>query len=149
MVREELQIVRDELCNKAALLEWARREASEAESSIELLTEECSALRRDLQRQEALVTLRDEAIAVLRDEACTSWASGWLAFQHRAAKAFPNLDLSFQVPSEEEVDESFFESKADPRMFSDAPRSAHGLGDPAVPSEANSPPLHVGAQSLV
>ena len=51
-----LQIARDELCNKAALLEWVRREASEAESSIELLTEECSALRRDLQRQEALVT---------------------------------------------------------------------------------------------
>ena len=36
-------------------------------------------------------------------------------FQHRAAKAFPNLDLSFQVPSEKEADESFFESKADPR----------------------------------
>ena len=71
MVREELQIARDELRNKAALLDRARCEASEAKSSIERLTEECSALRRDLQRQEALVTQRDEAIAVLRDEACT------------------------------------------------------------------------------
>ena len=48
MVREELQIARDELCNKDALLDRARREAFEAESSIERLTEECSALHRDL-----------------------------------------------------------------------------------------------------
>ena len=56
VVREELQIARDELRNKAALLDRAHREASEAESSIERLTEECSALRKDLQRQGALVT---------------------------------------------------------------------------------------------
>ena len=56
MVREELKIARDDLRNKVALLDWARLEAYEAESSIERLTEECSALRRDLQRQGALVT---------------------------------------------------------------------------------------------
>ena len=56
MVREELQIARDELRNKAVLLDRACREASEAESSIERLTEECSALLRDLQRQGAMVT---------------------------------------------------------------------------------------------
>ena len=56
MIREELQIARDELCNKAALLDRACREASEDESSIERLTKKCSALRRDLQRQGDLVT---------------------------------------------------------------------------------------------
>ena len=72
----------------------------------------------------ALVTQRDEAIAVLRDEACTSWASMWLAFQRRATRAFPSLDPNFQVPSEGEGEESSSESEADPRTFSDAPRSA-------------------------
>ena len=137
------------MCNKVALLDQARREASEAESSIERLTEECRALHRDLQRQGALVTQRDEAITVLRDEACTSWASRWLAFQRRAAKAFPSLDLSFQVPSEEEEEESFSKSEADPKTFSDAPCSFDGPWDLAVPSEANSPPLHAGAPSYV
>ena len=37
VVMEELQIARDELRNKAALLDRAHREASEAESSIERL----------------------------------------------------------------------------------------------------------------
>ena len=56
VVREDLRIATDELRNKAALLYQARREASQAESSIERLTKECSALSRDLQRQGALVT---------------------------------------------------------------------------------------------
>ena len=151
MVREELQISWDELRNKAALLDQARREASEAKSSIERLMEECSALRKDLQRQGALVTQRDEVIGVLRDEACTSWASGWLSFQRRATKAFPSLDLNFQVPSEEEAEESSSESEADLGTFSDAPRYADcpGPGDPKVPVEASSPSLHVGALSSV
>ena len=46
-VKEELQTAREELCTKAAALDWARREAFEAESSVECLTEECNALRRD------------------------------------------------------------------------------------------------------
>ena len=75
VVREELQIARDELRNKAALLDRARCEASEDESSIERLMEKCSALLRDLQRQEALVTLRDEAIVMARREASEAESS--------------------------------------------------------------------------
>ena len=55
VVREELQTVRDEPRNKAVLLDKARCEASEAESSIKRLTDECHALQEDLQRQETLV----------------------------------------------------------------------------------------------
>ena len=71
VTREELRAVRDELRNKPALLDGAHREASEAVSSIERLTEECHGLRGDLQMQETLVVQRDEAITSLRDEACT------------------------------------------------------------------------------
>ena len=71
---------RDKLCNKAVLLDRARREASEAVSSIERLFEECHGLRGELQRQETLVVQRDGAIASLRDKACTQWASEWLSF---------------------------------------------------------------------
>ena len=71
MVQEELQAVRDELCNKAELLHLAHGEATAAESSIESLTDECNALRGDLQRQEVLVVQRDGAIASLRSEAYT------------------------------------------------------------------------------
>ena len=46
------------------------------------------------------------AIASLRDEACTQWASGWLAFQRKAASAYPCLDLNFDIPSDEEAEES-------------------------------------------
>ena len=69
VTKEELRATRDELRNKAALLDGARREASEAVKSIEHLTEECHRLRGDLQRQETLVVQRDGAIASLRDEA--------------------------------------------------------------------------------
>ena len=106
------------------LLDRARCEASEAESSIECLTDECHALRGDLQRQETLVVQRDGAIASLRDEACTQWASGWLAFQMRVANAYPSLDLNFDIPSDEEAKESF---------------SADCSGEPAAPAEARSP----------
>ena len=87
--REELRVARDELCNKASLLDGARHEDSEAASSVERLTEECHGLRSDLQRQETLVVQRDGAIVSLRDEACTQWASRWLAFQRKAASAYP------------------------------------------------------------
>ena len=79
-LRKSCCVARDELSNKAALLDGAHREASEAVSSIERLIEECHGLRGDLQRQETLVVQRDGAIASLRDEACTYWASGWFAF---------------------------------------------------------------------
>ena len=119
-----MRAARDELRNKAALLDRARREASEAVSSIERLTEECHGLRGDLQRQETLVVKRDGAIVSLRDEACTQWASGWLAFQRRVAHAYPGLDLNFDIPSDEEAEESF---------------SVDCSGEPTTPVEACSP----------
>ena len=108
VVLEELQDARDELRNKAVLLDRALGEVSEAESSIERLTDECHALRGDLLMQETLVVQRDRAIASLRDEAYTHWASGWLAFQRRVSNAYPSLGLNFDIPSDEEAEESFF-----------------------------------------
>ena len=81
-------------------------------------------MRGDLQRQETLVVQRDGTIASLRDKACTQWASGWLAFQRRVDNAYPVLDLNFDIPSDEEVEESF---------------SADCSGEPATPVEARSP----------
>ena len=48
VVKEEFQATREVLCTKAAALDWARREASEVESSVERLAEEYSKLRGDL-----------------------------------------------------------------------------------------------------
>ena len=124
VTREELRAARDELRNKAALLDGARREASKVVRSIERLTEECHRLRGDLQRQETLVVQRDGAIASLRDEACTQWASGWLAFQRKAANAYLGLNLNFDIPSDEEVEDSF---------------SANCSGEPNTPTDARSP----------
>ena len=86
-------------------------------------------------------------IAELRDDACTLWASGWLTFQRIAAKAFPGLDLNFQVPNKEEEEESLSKGEADPRVFSNAPSPSHCPGEPEIPTEANSPSLPVGASS--
>ena len=122
--KEELRAVRDELRNKAALLAGACREASEAASFVERLTEECHGLRGDLQRRETLVVQRDGAIASLRDEAYTQWASGWLTFQRKAASAYLGLDLNFDIPSDEEAEESF---------------SADCSGEPNTPAMARSP----------
>ena len=93
-------------------------------SSIKLLIEECHGLLGDLQRQETLVVQRDGAIMSLRDEACTQWASGWLAFQRKAANAYLGLDLNFDIPSDEEAEESF---------------SADYSGEPNTPAEVRSP----------
>ena len=122
--REELRAVRDELRNKAALLDGFHREASEAASFVERLTEECHGLRGDLQRQETLVVQRDGAIACMKDEVCTQWAYGWLAFQRKAANAYPGLDLNFDIPSDEEAKGSF---------------SADCSREPNTPAEARSP----------
>ena len=81
-------------------------------------------MRGDLQRQETLVVQRDRAIASLRDEACTQWASGWLAFQRKAANAYLSLDLNFDIPSDEEAEESFF---------------ADYSGEPNTPAETRFP----------
>ena len=122
--REELRAARDELRNKAALLDGAHCKASEVASSIERLTEECHGLRGDIQRQETLVVQKDGAIVSLRDKACTQWASGWLAFQRKAANAYSGLDLNFDIPSDEEAEESI---------------SADCSGEPDTPADARSP----------
>ena len=106
------------------MLDSARHKASKAVSFIERLSEECHGLQGDLQRQETLVVQRDGAIASLRDEACTHWASRWLAFQMRVANAYPGLDLNFDIPSDEEAEESF---------------SADCSGEPTIPAKARSP----------
>ena len=95
VVKEEFQATKEELCTKAVALDRACREAFKAKSLVERLAKECNALRGDFQSG-TMVSLRDGVIAELRDEACTLWASGWLAFRHRAAKAFPSLDFNFK-----------------------------------------------------
>ena len=115
------------------LLDGARREASEDMSSIERLTDECYGLRGDLQRQETLVIQRDGAIASLRDEVCTQWASRWLAFQRRVANTYPFLDLNFDIPSDEEAEESF---SADCSGELATPAEAHSPSSPSAPNPA-------------
>ena len=125
----------------------ACREASKAESFVERLAEECSVLCGDLQRREAMVVHRDGVIAELKDEACTLWASGWLAFQRRAVKAFQGLDFDFLVPNsdEEEAEESVSEDEADPGVSSDTSSSAPLPGEVEVPAGAGSPLPPAGA----
>ena len=120
--KEELCAIKDDLRDKTALLDGARREASEAASLAERLTEECRGLRGDLHQQITLVAQRDEVIGRLRDQANTQWASGWLAFQQKAANAYPSLDFNFDLPSDEETEESF---SADPSGEPDTPIEAH------------------------
>ena len=141
MVKEEFQATKEELCTKATTLDWARREAYEVESSVESLAKERNALRGDLLRQEAMVSHRDGVIAELRDEACTLWASGWLAFRRRDAKAFLGLDFNFQVPDpdEDKAEESVSEDEVGPGVFSDTPSSVPLPGEVEVPAEAGSP----------
>ena len=125
--KEELRAANDELHDKIALLDEARREASEAVSSAERLTEEFCGLRGDLHQQVTLVSQRDEIIGRLRDEACTQWASGWLAFQRKATNVYPDLDFNFNIPSDKEVEESL---------------SADYSGEPSTPAEAHFPSSH-------
>ena len=66
----------------------------------------------DLARQEALASRRGEVIAEFKDEACTQWASGWLAFQRLASRAFPDLEFNIQL-SDEEVEGSTSEVEVD------------------------------------
>ena len=113
------------------MLDRARREAVEAISSVERLTEECHGLRGDLHRQETLVIQRDEVIGRLRDEACTQWASGWLAFQRKATNTYPGLDLNFDIPSDKEAEESL---SADYSGELDTLVEAHSPSSPSAPS---------------
>ena len=122
--KEDMRVIKDDLGDKTALLDGARREATEAASSAERLTEECRGLRGNLYQQITLVAQRDEVIRRLRDQASTQWVSGWLAFQKNAANAYPGLDFNFNLPSDEEAEESF---------------SADPSGEPDTPTEAHSP----------
>ena len=129
--REKLRVAKDELCNKTALLDGAHREAVEVVSSVERLTEECNGMRGDLHRQETLVIRRDEVIARLRDEACTQWASGWLTFQKKAANAYPGLEFNFDIPSDEEEEESL---STDYSGEPDTPAAVQSPSSPSAPT---------------
>ena len=129
--QEELRAVKDELRDKTVLLDRARCEASGVISSKERLSEECRGLRGDLHQQITLVAQRDKVIERLRDQACTQWASRWLAFQRMAANVYPGLDFNFDLPSDEEVEESF---SADYSGEPDTPVEAHSPSSPSAPS---------------
>ena len=116
LTREELQVVKGDLRVKVTTLDRVFQEALEAGNSMERLTEELGKLRADLERQGALVSQRDGVIAELKNEACTQWASGWLAFQHRAFRVFPYIEFDFQL-SDEEAEESAFEDDADAKVL--------------------------------
>ena len=120
----QLDAARLEASEAKALLEVARREASEAVSLAERLKEECHGLHGDLHRQISLVAQKDEVIGRLRDQASAQWASGWLAFQQKAINAYADLDLHFDLPSDEEAEESF---------------STNYSQDPGIPAKADFP----------
>ena len=105
--KEELRAANGDLRDKVALLDVARHEASEAINLAERLNEECRGLRGDLHQQITLVAQRDEVIGRLRDQASAQWASGWLAFQQKAADIYQGSDFNFDLPSDEEAEESF------------------------------------------
>ena len=88
-------------------------------------------------------------IAELKDETCTQWASGWLAFQRRASRAFPDLEFNIHL-SDEEVEGSASEVEVDAgaEVFSGAPDYASLPGDSRVPSGASSSARSTGASSF-
>ena len=129
-----------------AALERARQEALEASNSVERLTKELGRLRMDLPRQEALASRRGEVIAELKDEACTQWASGWLAFQRRASRAFPDLEFNIQLFDEDvEGSSSEVEVEVGAEVFSGALDNAPLPGDSRVPLRASSSASPAGA----
>ena len=119
-LQSELRAVNGDLANKETQLEAARREASEGKVLLEAarhessevvdlsgrLSEECRGLGVDLHQQVSMVTQRDEIIRQLRDQAGAQWASRWLAFQQKAVQVYPNMDFNFDLPSDEEAEES-------------------------------------------
>ena len=128
--KKELRAANNDLRDKIVLLDGSCREASEVVSSAERLTEECRGLRGDLHQQVTLVAQRDEIIGKLRDEACTQWASRWLAFQRKAANVYPGLDFNFDIPSDEEAEESL---SADYSEEPGTPAEAHSPSSPSAP----------------
>ena len=126
----QLEAARREALEGKALLETARRESSEAVNLPERLSEECRGLCADLHQQVNMVTQRDEVIRQLRDQASAQWASGWLAFQQKAVHAYSDLDFNFDLPSDEEAEESF-----DTNYFREpgTPAEAHSHSSSSVP----------------
>ena len=103
---KKLEIARREASEGKVLLETARRESSEAVNSSGRLSKECRGLRADLHQQVSMVAQRDEVIRQLRDRAGAKWAYGWLAFQRKAIHMYSDLDFNFDLPSDEEAEES-------------------------------------------
>ena len=79
-----------------------------------------------------MVTQNEGVIAEIRDEACTLWASGWLAFWHKASKVFPGLSFNFLIPVEDEMGESESDGEDDLGVSSTALNSALLPSDPEV-----------------
>ena len=86
-----------------------------------------------------------EVIAELKDEASTQWASGWLDFQRRASRAFPDLEFNIQL-SDEEVEGSASKAEVDAgaEVFPEAPDCAPLLGDSRVPPGVSSSASPIG-----
>ena len=122
--KAQLKAVRREASECKVLLETARHESSEAANLAERLNEECRGLHADLHQQVSLATQRDEVIRQLRDQASAQWAAGWLAFQRKAVHAYSDMDFNFDLPSDEEAEESF---------------STNYSQEPGTPAVANSP----------
>ena len=85
-------------------------------------------------------------IAKLKVKACTQWASGWPSFQHRASRAFPDLEFNIQL-SDKEVEGSASEAEVDAgaEVFSGAPDRAPVPSDPQVPLGASPSTSPAGA----
>ena len=104
------------------LLETARHESSEAVDLSGWLSEECRGLRTELHQRDDMVVQRDKVIRQLQDQAGAQWASGWLAFQQKAARAYPDLDFDFDLPSDGEAEESFGTNESpEPSTHAEAP----------------------------
>ena len=103
---KQLEIARREASEGKVLLETTRRESSKAVNSSGRLSEECCGLHANLHPQVNVVAQRDEVIRQLRDRAGAQWASGWLAFQRKSIHAYSDLDFNFDLPSDEEAEES-------------------------------------------
>ena len=121
--KEELRAANDELRDK-------QRCYFKVVGSAERLNEECRGLREDLHQQVTLIAQQDVVVGRLRDEACTQLASGWLSFQRKAAKVYPGLDFNFDIPSDEEAEESL---SVDYSGESDTPAEAHSPSSPYDP----------------
>ena len=105
-MEKQLEISRREVLEGKVLLETARHESSEAVNLSGRLSEECRGLRTELHQRDNMIAQMDEVIRQLRDQAGAQWAFGWLAFQRKAIHSYSNLDFNFDLPSDEEAEES-------------------------------------------